>query len=275
MRVTVLELAARYAASAHVLAEVDARLARGPATDLVLLPEAALHGYVSPAGDFDLSRFAEPLDGPTARACAAVAARHRVHLVSPLVLREDAALYNAMVAFAPDGTPAFVYRKRHPWIPETWATPGPFAPPVLELGGVRVTIAICFDLHFVADDAPETLAAADLLLFPSAWVERPDTRAARLARLARRFGEGLRNFVWRGLQAAELSLAFVARLGESASANGRHAAIRGRTTEFPCVASQRCCFRQQLPLVRSRPSPRRLRPFLSRPDSRCRPAAST
>ena len=196
MRVTVLELAARYAASAHVLAEVDARLARGPATDLVLLPEAALHGYVSPAGDFDLSRFAEPLDGPTARACAAVAARHRVHLVSPLVLREDAALYNAMVAFAPDGTPAFVYRKRHPWIPETWATPGPFAPPVLELGGVRVTIAICFDLHFVADDAPETLAAADLLLFPSAWVERPDTRAARLARLARRFGLVVANANW-------------------------------------------------------------------------------
>ena len=44
MRVTVLELAASWGEPARVLADVDARLATGPATDLVVLPEAALHG---------------------------------------------------------------------------------------------------------------------------------------------------------------------------------------------------------------------------------------
>ncbi len=196
MRVTVLELAASWGEPERVLAELAARLASGPDTDLVLVPEAALHGYVSPQRDFDLTRFAEPLDGPTATACAELAAARGIHLVSSLVLREGDALYNAMTCFDPRGELAFVYRKRHPWIPETWATAGPTAPPVIELLGRAVTIAICYDLHFVADDAAGELGAADLLLFPSAWVERPDTRADRLAQLARRFELTIANANW-------------------------------------------------------------------------------
>jgi len=196
MRVTVLELAASWGEPARVLDDLAARLATGPATDLVLVPEAALHGYVSPAGDFDLTRFGEPLDGPTARACAALAAARGIHLVASLVLREGAALYNAMTCFDPHGELAFVYRKRHPWIPETWATAGPTPPPVIDVLGCAVTIAICYDVHFLARDAARELASADLLLFPSAWVERPDTRAARLARLAQHAGLTIANANW-------------------------------------------------------------------------------
>ena len=194
MRLTILELAARWGEAPAVLDEVDARIAEGPATDLVLLPEAALHGYVSPTGDFDLARFAEPLDGPTAQRCAEIARARGVHLVAPLVLREGAALYNAIVGFAPE--PVFVYRKRHPWFPETWATPGSEAPPLVELGGRTVTAAICFDVHFLAEDAAKQLAAADVLLFPSAWVEEVDSRPQLLAALARRFGVTIANANW-------------------------------------------------------------------------------
>ena len=196
MRVTVLELAASWGEPTRVLAEIDARLAAGPATELVVVPEAALHGYVSPAGDFDLARFAEPLDGPTARACADLASARGVHLVSSLVLREGEAIYNATTCFDPRGELVFVYRKRHPWMPETWATAGPLAPPVVELAGLLVTIAVCYDVHFLADDATAELAAADVLLFPSAWVERPDTRADHLADLARRFQLHVVNANW-------------------------------------------------------------------------------
>jgi chromate reductase len=168
MRLTILELEARWGASTHVLAEVDARLAAKCDADLVVLPEAALHGYVSPEGDSDLGPFAESLDGPTGRACAALAVKYGVHLVAPLVLREDAALFNAMVCFDPRGDIVFVYRKRHPWIPETWATAGEASPPVVEIAGAVVTIAICYDLHFLPTDAVRELDAADVLLFPSA-----------------------------------------------------------------------------------------------------------
>jgi predicted amidohydrolase len=192
VRVTILELAASWDRAAAVLDDVAARIAAGPATDLVLLPEASLHGYVSPQHEFDLAPFAEPLDGPTARRCAAIATDARVHLIAPLVLREASAIYNAMACFDPRGEVVFVYRKRHPWIPETWATPGPLPAPVVELAGRTVTIAICYDLHFLGDE----LAPADLLLFPSAWVEEPDTRVARLSTLARREQLHIANANW-------------------------------------------------------------------------------
>ncbi|MFT3699940.1 MAG: carbon-nitrogen hydrolase family protein [Kofleriaceae bacterium] len=190
MRIAVLELPASYGAPDRVLDVIDARIAAQPA-DLFVTPEAALHGYVSPDGDFDISRFAEGLTGPTATRAAAIAAKHRCHLVTSLVLREGDALYNAMTCHGPDGL-AFVYRKRHPWIPETWATPGPRVAPVVSIAGVRVTIAVCYDLHFLDDD----LQPADVLLFPSAWVERPDSRRVRLQRLAAKRGIAIANANW-------------------------------------------------------------------------------
>jgi 5-aminopentanamidase len=193
VRVTVLELAAVWDARDAVLAQVARLIDDGPATDLVLLPEQALTGYVSPARDFDLTRFAEPIDGPTARAIAEVAIATRTHLVAPLVLREGDAIYNAMVCVGSRGELVFAYRKRHPWIPETWATPGSAPAPVVTIAGTRVTIAICYDLHFVAEElAPEV----DLLLFASAWVERPDSRPHRLASLARSAGITIANANW-------------------------------------------------------------------------------
>ncbi|MBA2539462.1 MAG: carbon-nitrogen hydrolase family protein [Deltaproteobacteria bacterium] len=196
MRLTILELPARWNAVGLALADVDSALTARTDTDLVLLPEASLTGYLSPEDDADLTPFAEPLDGPTSRACAALASKHRVHLVAPLVLREGAGLYNAMVCHAPDGTQPFVYRKRHPWIPETWATPGAEPLPVVTIDDRTVTIAICYDLHFLPRESADQLEAADVLLFPSAWVEQPDFRIPRLQRLAHNFSITIANANW-------------------------------------------------------------------------------
>lgn len=193
---TVLELPARWAAPAAALAEVDDRLARGPATDLVLLPEASLTGYVSPHGDFDLAPAGEPLDGPTARALAALAVRHRVHLVGPLIEAVGAARFNTTIGFAPDGARVLHYRKRHPWLPERWATPGDQPHPLVRIGDLAVTVATCYDVHFLVDEAALVLAAADLLLFPSAWVDRANTRPGLLRGLAARFDLAVANANW-------------------------------------------------------------------------------
>lgn len=196
LRVTVLELPATWGDPQAALATVAAELERGPATDLVLLPEASLSGYVSETGAFDLAAFAEPIDGPTARALAALARRHGVHLVAPLVLAEEDRRYNAMVAFDRDGEPIFTYRKRHPWFPESWAAAGEHAAPTVDIEGTRVTIAVCFDVHFLEEDAADALDAADLLLFPSAWVEEEDSRPSMLAALARRHRIAVANANW-------------------------------------------------------------------------------
>lgn len=185
-RIAVIELPAIWARPEQQLALVDHVLSAGPAADIVLLPEASLTGYVSPALEFDLTRFAERADGPTANALSTLAREHRTHLFGPLILREEDALYNATIGFGPDGAHVMTYRKRHPWIPEEWATAGREPFPLFEVAGLRTTIACCYDVHFLADEAAATLDAADLMLFPSAWVEEEDSRPRRLRALARR-----------------------------------------------------------------------------------------
>lgn len=179
MRVTALEIPARFDRVAENLALVDELLARGP-TNLALLPEASLTGYVSADGDFDLGRFAEPKDGATARALAGLARKHRTRLVGPLVESGGGAFFNAMIGFDATGAEIVHYRKRHPWYPETWATPGAEPHPVFVAGGLRFAIAICFDIHFATE-----LPASDVLLFPSAWVEEEDSRPELLGALGR------------------------------------------------------------------------------------------
>ena len=70
-------------------------------------------------------------------------------------------------------------------MPETWATPGDLPYPLVEWRGVRLTAAICFDVHFLAEDAARELREADLLLFSSAWVddESGDSRPGHLSTL--------------------------------------------------------------------------------------------
>lgn len=196
LRVTVLELPASWDEPRAALERVDALLATGPETDLVLLPEACLTGYVSPEGDFDLAPFAEPPGGPTARAASALAVRRGVHLASPVILREDGACFNAVAVHDPSGRTLATYAKRHPWIPETWATAGSAPLPLVSIRGVTVTIAICYDIHFLEAESAAELQAADLLLFPSAWVDDEDTLPARLRALARRFSLFVANANW-------------------------------------------------------------------------------
>jgi 5-aminopentanamidase len=196
LHVAALEIPARWNQPAAALAEADRLLASAPAPQLAVLPEAAITGYVSPLLRSDLAPFAEPLDGPTARAFADLARKHRCHLAGPLVERDGDRLYNAFLVFAPDGSRVAQYRKRHPWYPEVWASPGDARPPVFDVDGARTTIAVCFDVHFLAEDAAAELTEADVLLFPSAWVEDVDSRGPVLAEIARRFRIAIVNANW-------------------------------------------------------------------------------
>lgn len=199
MRVAVLELPASYDRQATREAELERLLEAGPPCDLALLGEAVLTGYVSPSGDFDLSRFAEPLDGPTLARARSTARRHGTALGLPLVERgDDGLLYNCYVLLDAAGELVHRYRKRHPWYPEAWATPGAQPFECVELGGLSLLVAVCFDLHFLTREASLALSSADLLVFPSAWVDddAEDARAAALGGLERRFGLAIANPNW-------------------------------------------------------------------------------
>jgi len=232
VRIAVLELPARFAEPARALDEVTLLLADEPRPDLAMLPEASLTGYVSATGDFDLTRFAEPLTGPTFAHYRELARRTNAAIAGPLIERDGERVFNAYLVMSADGEIVAHYRKRHPWIPETWATAGDAPPPVFAVAGVAITIAICFDGHFLEGDASESLTASDALLFPSAWVEgeNEDERANLLGKLAKRFGVTIANANWgpgsprvRGQGASR----FVGPNGELCRAESRlHTALR-------------------------------------------------
>jgi len=195
LRVTVLELPARWNGRAEALAETDALLARG-ATDLVVLPELAFDGYVSARGEFDRRRCAEPAGGPTEEAVRVLAKRHCTHVVAPFVWANGEQVHNALVVVSPTGERIVTYAKRHPWYPETWADPGTSPYPVFAIGDLAVTAAICFDVQFLTEDGADALARADLVVFTSAWVDDENTRIPLLRRLARRHHVAVANANW-------------------------------------------------------------------------------
>lgn len=195
LRVGIAQLPACFGDAAGQLARLEQLLATHRA-DLVLLPELALTGYVSPRGNFDVTPWAEDLDGPTAQALADLARRQGVALAGPLVERAGGHFFNSLLLFDAEGRRIGHWRKRHPWYPEAWACPGNLGTPVVEVNGVKLCAALCFDLHFIEQEAWDELQAADLLLFPSAWVEEHDSRNDRLAALARRHGLAIANANW-------------------------------------------------------------------------------
>jgi 5-aminopentanamidase len=194
-----LEMPHVFGRPSEILTAVDHALSvRPPGIDLVLLSECALTGYVSPRGSYDLKRFAEPMDGQTMKGLSALAKKHSVALAGPLIEREGHAIYNTLVLFDPEGTQLGLWRKRHPWYPERWATPGNLNTPVIRWRGCAITACICFDIHFVGEDAPESLTEADLLLYPSAWVDSDatDARTPILGALATQFSLTILNANW-------------------------------------------------------------------------------
>ena len=195
--VVALELPHRFGAVDQRFADIDRLIDSSPDADLLLLPECAITGYVSPAGDFDLRRFAEPIDGPTSARLAGLARRYDIAIAAPMIEAAGDKLFNAHIVFNRDGQRIAHYRKRHPWFPERWATPGDLPMPIFEIAGSRFTIAICFDVHFLAADAARELNAADILLFPSAWTEEgADSRDELLPALARQFDISIVNANW-------------------------------------------------------------------------------
>ena len=131
-----------------------------------------------------------------------------------------------MVGFDADGNEFLHYRKRHPWYPETWATPGDAAHPIVVVGGLRTaTIAICFDIQFLSE---LPLGEADLLLFPSAWVAQDhDERAEIFAKLGMR----IVNANWESACRASSGRG---ALASSMRRGGRSCAPMTRAASTPC-----------------------------------------
>jgi predicted amidohydrolase len=152
-------------ANGRSLSEIAAVVDREAATgvDLVALPETWLG---------QIGHEPESLDGPTIRAMAALASKHRTYIVCPIDRCEGGLRLNSAVLIDRHGRAVGTYDKVYPYWSEFEVQP-PVRPgreaPVFQTDFGRVGMAICFDANF--PEVWQRLAdqGAELVVWPSAY----------------------------------------------------------------------------------------------------------
>jgi predicted amidohydrolase len=136
---------------------------------LVVLPEAAVTGYVFENLDEALT-VAQRASAVAEQRLADAAAAHDLALVVGTLEAEGREVFNTALIFSPDGR-RYRYRKMHlPYLGvDRFATPGPDAPEVYDLAGMRVGVLICYDLRFPEAARICALDGADLIALPTNW----------------------------------------------------------------------------------------------------------
>ncbi len=136
---------------------------------LAVLPEAAITGYGFTSLD-EAMPVARRAKAVAEDRLAALAQQHDMAIVCGSLEPEHDEIYNLAHIIAADGR-RFRYRKAHlPFLGvDRFATPGPDAPRVYELAGMRVGVLICYDLRFPEAARCLGLDGADLIVLPTNW----------------------------------------------------------------------------------------------------------
>ena len=146
----------------QIAALVDAEGAKG--ADLIAIPETC-------RGQDEKS--VEGLDGPTVRAMAQLAQKHRTYIVCPIDRKEGSRRFNSAVLLDRQGQVACVYDKLYPvWQEECLkkpaVSPGSSAT-VYQADFGRVGLAICFDVNWGSLWQQLSNQGAELVIWPSAY----------------------------------------------------------------------------------------------------------
>lgn len=164
--------------------------AAGQGARLVALPEMCTTGFT-----MDTS-WAEALEGPSARALAALARAHRVHLIAGVSVREATPegerAFNTALVFGDDGALRGVYRKqrRFAFAGEDASYAAGDAPLTVAIDGVRVSPFVCYDLRF-PELFREVARETDAIVVIANW---PDARREHWLALLR--ARAIENQCW-------------------------------------------------------------------------------
>ncbi len=135
----------------------------GAGAELVLLTETFSTGFSMTPG------IGEPEGGPSSQFLAAAAKEHDVWVggTCPETDADGELPYNSFVLAAPDGS-AHRYRKLHPFASERDRFRSGEGPVTVQVGDLRVTPFICYDLRF-ANVFWQTGPDTDVFLVPANW----------------------------------------------------------------------------------------------------------
>jgi len=139
---------------------------------LIVHPEMATTGYCWVSRE-EIAPFVEPIPGPSTERFLELAARHDCYIATslPEVDPTTNVYYNSMALLGPSGLIG-VYRKVHSYISEPrWARDGDLGFPVWDTPIGRLAGIICMDTEFFEASRIPALHGADVLLFPTNWLE--------------------------------------------------------------------------------------------------------
>ncbi|GAC1431205.1 MAG: amidohydrolase [Ktedonobacteraceae bacterium] len=150
---------------------------------LIVLPEIATTGYCWQSRT-EIAPYVEPIPGPTTDRFQYLATAHACYIAVslPEVDPRTNVYYNSMVLLGPEGLIG-TYRKIHSFISEPrWARDGDLGMPVWDTPLGRLSGLICMDaMYFEAARIP-ALHQADVLLFPTNWLDEKSPSSWWMAR---------------------------------------------------------------------------------------------
>lgn len=156
------------------LAEMAGRAGGG----ILVCPEMFLTGYA--IGRAAVERLAEPVDGPSARRAAEIARTSGTALLYGYPERgADGAVYNAAILIDQEGRTLLNYRKCHLFadLDRSMFQPGGTGSELVEIGGFRLGVLICYDVEFPEAVRALALRGAELVLVPTALMQPYDVIA--------------------------------------------------------------------------------------------------
>jgi len=145
--------------------------------ELLLAPEGSLVGFLTDPGA--PARAAQAPDGPFARALIEMSRRYGLTVAAgSFVPDPDSARVHNTLLIAQAGELVAGYRKLHlydafSFVESDAVAPGTQPPPVLDIGGVQVGFATCYDLRFPELFRVLAGSGAQVLALASAWVRGP------------------------------------------------------------------------------------------------------
>jgi 5-aminopentanamidase len=164
------------------LATILGRLREAAANDarLVVFPECALTGYCFDSKE-EAFPLAEPIPGPSLETITEECRKLKTYCVVGLLERDGTRMFNACALVGPNG---FVgsYRKIHlPYLGvDRFNDPGDRPFQVLDIGGMRIGMHICYDGSFPESGRVLTLLGADLLVLPTNWPRHSECAAEHM-----------------------------------------------------------------------------------------------
>jgi predicted amidohydrolase len=179
MRVAIGQFSAGMHKAANLarISDLTARAADAGA-HVVVFPEGAMCDFG--AATDDLHGVAEPLDGRFVVSLAELATRFGLTVVAGMFesIPGEKLIYNSAVVMDPAKGLVGTYRKRHLFdaFGETESERferGDEGPLLVELGGFKTAVVICYDIRFASFIERAADAGAELLLAPAAWVAGP------------------------------------------------------------------------------------------------------